>query len=58
MLSSVAKGRKLELAVVKKLRDAGIEHEHTGGPVDKGIDIKGVVAASRSLFDARIGTEQ
>ncbi|CAJ0913031.1 1347_t:CDS:2, partial [Entrophospora sp. SA101] len=52
------KGRKLELAVVKKLRDAGIEHEHTGGPVDKGIDIKGVVAASRSLFDARIGTEQ
>nr|CAG8657116.1 5845_t:CDS:2 [Entrophospora candida] len=42
MTSSVSKGRALELGIVNKLRDAGVECEHTGGPGDMGIDIKGV----------------
>ncbi|CAJ0908356.1 5480_t:CDS:2, partial [Entrophospora sp. SA101] len=35
----------LELEVLNKLRDAGIECEHIGGPGDMGIDIKGVACS-------------
>ncbi|CAJ0642897.1 353_t:CDS:2 [Entrophospora sp. SA101] len=55
MRSSFAKGRALELEVVNKLRDAGIECEHIGGPGDMEIDIKGVACSIPSSGGVRIG---
>ncbi|RHZ81248.1 hypothetical protein Glove_122g58 [Diversispora epigaea] len=40
--SSVQKGKNFEIKIEKLLTDANIKCEITGGPGDKGIDIKGM----------------
>ncbi|CAI2180658.1 882_t:CDS:2, partial [Funneliformis geosporum] len=52
-ISSVAKGRVLEEEALKFLRRLEIECVWTGGPGDKGIDIKGVILGIPFVIQCR-----
>ncbi|RHZ88911.1 hypothetical protein Glove_20g7 [Diversispora epigaea] len=51
--SPVQKGKNFEMKIEKLLTDANIKCEITGGPGDKGIDIKGMKKGVKFIIEYR-----
>ncbi|RHZ74382.1 hypothetical protein Glove_225g47 [Diversispora epigaea] len=52
-ISPVQKGKNFEMKIEKLLTDANIKCEITGGPGDKGIDIKGMKKGVKFIIECK-----